>query len=364
MIIAANASWGIYNFRRNLITRLVKNGHFVCSVSARDRFSEKIESLGSSFEAIHLNRDSLNIISELRTLFGFLGCYMRVRPGVVLNFNPKTCIYSSLACRLLSIPYINNISGLGRVSLGEGALGKLILYLYKITQSKAELVFFQNPDDMETFIKYGLVRKDKAQLVKGSGVDLDRFSPRESVNDGDVKFLLVSRMIEGKGVFYFIEAAKNLLKKYKSARFYLLGPLEKVSSSGISRGIIEAWEHQKIVSYLGESDYVEEQIAKMDCIVLPSFYGEGVPKALLEAAAMAKPLITTNNVGCKETLEDGVTGFLCEPQNAQDLANQMEKVILMSHEDRLKMGHRGRQKIENEFDEELILDSYSAIIEP
>ena len=277
---------------------------------------------------------------------------------MVLNFTPKNNIYSTLAASQLNISCINNIAGLGFLFINERLSSKIARQLYKFSQPKAKKIFFQNEDDRSLFIQHELAPKSLTGRLPGSGVDLTRFKISHAEDDGVVRFILIARMLFDKGIKEYVEAAEVIKKKYAKTEFRLLGFLDMDNPTAITQVQMDEWVAEGFVDYLGTSDAVENEIAKVDCVVLPSTYREGVPKSLLEAGAMAKPIITTNSVGCKEVVDEGVNGFLCEPKNVSSLVEKLEKIVLMSYQERVDMGLKSREKMEREFDEKIVIRKY------
>jgi glycosyltransferase involved in cell wall biosynthesis len=237
-------------------------------------------------------------------------------------------------------------------------------FLYKLALKKSTCVFFQNPDDRDFFILKNIVRLDQAQLLPGSGVDLNRYRPELTKNHskpGELRFILIARMIRDKGVYEYIEAAKVVHSHYPYVQFNLLGFLGVENPTAVSHEQINEWNKLSFIHYLGEAKDVREFISQSDCVVLPS-YREGTPKALLEAAAMAKPIITTNVPGCKEVVDDSVNGYLVEVKNTKDLAKKMCKMIELTEVERKEMGRCGRIKMERQFNEEIVFSAYLKVI--
>lgn len=359
--IVANTSWYVYNFRKNTIIELISQGYEVIIVSPVDAYTERLKGLGVRHYCLKIDSNGLNPLKDIRTFFSFLAIFKRSNARVILNFTPKVNIYSTLACSFLTKKIvINNIAGLGTVFTKNNFLSLLVRFLYKISQRRADFIFFQNEEDRDLFLKYRLTTTSKTDRLPGSGVDLERFNVQyEDTQSDSVSFLLACRMLKQKGVIEFMNAAKELKAKYNEAvTFYMLGFLDDNNINYVSKKEMDKWISIGCVSYLGVSDCIENIISKHDCIVLPSFYREGVPKALLEAAAMSKPIITTNNVGCRDIVDDGVNGFLCKPGDTQDLIKKMEKVILMPRANLKAMGHASRLKVEAEFDEKIVINKY------
>ncbi|CAK2053673.1 galacturonosyltransferase WbtD [Vibrio crassostreae] len=359
VFITSNTSWYIYNFRRNTVQALLDEGYVVGIVSPKDSYSVKLQDMGAKHFHIDIDQGGKNPLNDLITLYGFFQLYKKHHPEVVLNFTPKNNIYSTLAARISGAKSINNIAGLGQIFIEDNLTAKLARFLYKISQPSAFKVFFQNDDDRELFIQNNLVPIGIIDRVPGSGVDLSRFTVSSSPNDSTVRFLLIARMLYDKGVGHYVEAARELRDKYgDKVEFRLLGFLDVANSSSVSKAEMSSWVEEGAVTYLGTSDCVEEEIAKVDCMVLPSFYREGVPKSLLEACAMGKPIVTTDNVGCRETVDDGINGYLCQPRSTASLVEQLDKMISLSHDERLIMGTNSRRKVEREFDEKIVIDKY------
>jgi len=368
VVIALNTSWNIYNFRLNLARALKKNGYEVILVAPYDSYSDILKE-EFEYHDIYINNKGTNPKEDLKTLMGFYRLYKKIRPDIVLNYTIKPNIYGNLACGLLGIKTINNISGLGTVFIKESIVTKIVKFLYRYSLSKSSKVFFQNGDDRDLFVQHSLVKKDICDLVPGSGIDTNKFMPvKFEKKDDTFRFLLIARMLYDKGIGEYVEAAriiKNLklkIENYSNIEFQLLGSLDAVNKTAISKEQMQQWVDDKLVNYLGVTDNVQEFIKKADCIVLPS-YREGTPRTLLESASMAKPIVTTNVVGCKEVVDDKVNGYLCEVRNAQDLANKIEMMLGLSDEERVVMGKAGREKMVREFDESIVINKYLNSIE-
>ncbi|MCA2015719.1 glycosyltransferase family 4 protein [Vibrio tritonius] len=363
--ITANTSWYVYNFRKNTILALLENNYKVVIISPFDEYAEKLTDLGVKHIHINIDSNGMNPIKDILTFMSFLRIFKKEKVNLILNFTPKNNIYSTLAGKINKVKVINNIAGLGRVFIDNSILTKLVKVLYKLSQKHADFIFFQNNEDMEVFVKNNLVKKDYFEVIPGSGVDLKRFkySHKNEKNNGKIKFLLMSRLLWDKGIKQYVEAAKECKLRYgDQVDFYLMGFI-KDNKNYVDINQISAWENDGYIKYLGSSDNVEKIISDKDCMVLPSFYREGVPKSLLEAGAMGKPIITTNNVGCREVVDDEQNGYLCEPKSTESLTNAIIKFIELCDEKKLIMGINSRKKIEQSFDEKIILQKYMSKIE-
>lgn len=357
--ISSNTSWYLYNFRKNTIISLIEQGYNVIAIAPNDEYSNKLSGLGCEFINIDIDQGGTNPIRDAKTFLDFCSLYKNNNIDVVLNFTPKNNIYGTLAASLSGVKAINNIAGLGILFINESITSKIARFLYQVSQSKASKLFFQNEDDRKLFLDKKITTTVETDRLPGSGVDLSRFVFSPAPDDGTVRFLLIARMLYDKGIAQYVDAARVLKAKYDhNVELCLLGFLDVNNPSAVSMHDMQSWVDEGIVNYLGTSDNVEQEIAKVDCIVLPSYYREGVPKSLLEAGAMGKPIVTTDNVGCRETVEEGINGFLCEPRSSESLTEKLELIINMTHQERLVMGEKSRLKIENEFDEQIVINKY------
>lgn len=361
--IVANTTWYTFNFRRRLIAELLARGYQVTVLAPMDAYAERITALGAQYVPLPLNNTGTNPFLELMTVVRIGDLLRRITPSVMLTYTPKVNIYASLAARLLGIPVIANVSGLGRAFIAGGWLEGVVRRLYWFALRTPRIVFFQNQDDLEEFVRSGLVKREKAVRIPGSGVDLERFAAATKVrHDNECRFLLTSRLLWDKGVAEYVEAAKLLKAAAPHTRFRLLGFLDVANPSAVPRDQVERWHRDGIVDYLGSTDDVVPQLAAVDCVVLPS-YREGAPRSLLEAASMGLPVITTDTPGCRDVVEDGVSGYLCRPRDAADLAEKMMRIAALSAKERTAMGAAGREKMVREFDERIVIARYLEVIE-
>ncbi len=224
------------------------------------------------------------------------------------------------------------------------------------------MVVFQNPDDRQLFLDWNLIEVDRTLRVTGSGVDLQEFSAEPMPESGELIFLMVSRMLWDKGVGVFAEAARCLRVEHVGVRFQILGPIDQASKTGITLKEIQEWVDDGVLEYLGEAFDVRPFLAKADCIVLPSWYREGMPRVLLEAAAIGRPAITTDMPGCRDAVDDGVTGFLCAPGDVASLVAAMKAFIGISSVRRRAMGANARQRAEREFGEGRVVEAYLSFV--
>ena len=365
--VVINTSWNIWNFRRGLVKALQAAGHEVLAIAPPDAYSARLESeLGCRYVPILMENKGTNPIKDAQLTRRFLTIYKRERPDVVLHFTIKPNIYGTLAAKLAGVASINNVSGLGTVFLIENLVSKVARGLYRFAFRFPHKVFFQNNDDRELFIRYGLIRPERTGLVPGSGVDLARFRPQPSAEkaaDAPFTFLMVARVLYEKGIVEYFEAARQLRATLgpDKVRVQLLGGLDEAGGVGVPRATFEQWLAEGNVEHLGTSDNVAEHLHRADCVVLPS-YREGTPKTLLEAAACGKPLVTTDVPGCRETVEHGRNGYLCQVRSADDLAAKLLQLAQLPPERLAVMGAASRELAEEKFDEQLVLREYLAAV--
>jgi len=356
--IVSNLSWNLYNFRLSLMKAMQDAGYEVIAIAAYDNYSQKIIDAGFEFHPIHINSQGTNPLDDLKTTIEFYKLFKEISPDFICQYTIKPNIYGSFVARALDIKTINNIAGLGTPFIEEGWVTKVVKFLYKLSQAKVDKVFFQNRDDFELFVSEGLVPLSKSDILPGSGVDTNRFRPQKRELRNTVRFLLVSRMIWEKGIGEYVEAARAIKRKYSHVEFDLLGFLDVANPGAITKAEMEKWVNEGVINYLGVSDRVDEVIATGDCVVLPSYYREGTPKTLLESASCGKPIITTNSIGCRDVVDDTVTGYLCEPRSSEDLIEKIELFLKLSEEKKREMGQKSRLKIEREFDEKIVIEKY------
>lgn len=356
---SANTAWNLLHYRGGLIRELIARGDRVITATPAGESAAKLATLGCEVVELPMARFSTSITHDGVLFCRLLRILQRFRPAVFLTYTIKPVIYGGLASRILRIPYVTTITGLGAAFSDNSPLTRLVHQMYRISQKSARAVIFQNSDDQSFFLEHGLASLHNSKVVMGSGVDLSKFRFVPLRRSGDSpSFLMMSRLVWDKGVREFVEAAAIVKKSFPNARFQLMGPTDEVSESEV-----RAWEEAGMIEYLGVSQDVRGHIEQADCIVLPSYYREGVPRSLMEAAAMGRPVITTDSIGCRNVVTDELNGFLCRPRDANDLALKMQRFIKTGHEERMAMSVAGREKAEREFDERLVIDTYIGIID-
>ena len=364
VVLISNTAWYIYNFRRGLIKELQRQGYAVVAIAPPDEYAERLAELGARFLPQPMDNKGTNPLKDLRLAFALRRLLRQERPCCALTFTVKPNVFGAFAARSLSIPAIANISGLGTVFIKRNWVTMVVRSLYRRALRLTSKVFFQNPEDQELFVRNRLVDPSKAQLLPGSGVDIQRFAPPTSSTKsrGKFRFLLLGRLLWDKGVGEFVEAAARIKQKFPHCEFVLMGftGIDNVTAIPVSR--IEDWQRSGLLTYVAPAADVRDELAKAHCVVLPS-YREGTPKALLEASSMAIPIITTDVPGCRQVVDDGATGFLVKVRDSADLAEKMERMIQLTEGERTAMGLCGRAKVIREFDERIVIREYLSAVD-
>ncbi len=359
ILLASNTDWSIANFRNGLANRLLAEGYQVSAV-ARDSGQEL--RLPCELISISIQRRAISPLRDILLFLQLSRIFRTRRPFAVLTFTPKLNVYGVIAARRSGARTISNISGLGSGFLGGGLMMRIMHALYRRANRRADAVFFQNGDDLAYFRERRLVDPRKAVLVPGSGVDLARFQPQSRQRGLDFVFLLIARLLKDKGLLEFVEAARLVRRRHSQVRFQVLGQLDPENPSAIGARELRAWIDEGSIEHLGWLEDVRPSIAAADCVVLPS-YREGTPRTLLEAAAMARPIIAADVPGCRQVVEHGRTGYLCRVRDPQDLAEKMLQMIGLPPAERIRLGTEGRRKMEREFSEALVISRYLQVLQ-
>ena len=364
--IVANTTWNIYNFRLNVIEKLLNEGFDVFVLAPIDEYIEYKERFP---RVIHiplrvLTRDSKHPLKDLILIAELRRKYKVLNLDLVLHYTHKPNIYGAIAGKLLSIPTIGVVTGLGYPFLKKGWIEKLVTLMYKMTLGFHKKVIFENEDDRILFIDKKIVKQDKAVSIKGCGVNITHFSPNGKSSKEDItRFTFIGRLLYDKGIKEFVKAASEIKNRYNgTTKFTVVGELDKDNPSSVNPDELAKWVHEDIIDYKGYVKDVRKVISDSDCIVLPS-YREAIARSLTEAMAMGKPIITTNVAGCKEAVDDGVNGFIVKVKSSDSLKEAISKMISVGNEERKKMGLAGRKKAEIEFDDKIIATQIVAEID-
>ncbi|MDN5848706.1 MAG: glycosyltransferase family 4 protein [Nitrococcus sp.] len=361
MLLISNTTWYIVNFRSGLIKALLASGWSVCVAAPPDEYSNEPVLQHCNRLTLPFSRRGKNPLRELATLFRIALLLRAVRPDIVLAWTPKPNIYAAFAGRVLGVKVIPTIAGLGTAFIRRGALSRIVSLLYLCSLKRCLRVFFENNDDQQLFVSNGWVAGSAAERLPGAGVNLKRFTPTP-LPSGDEKavFLFAGRLLADKGLRELIAATRKLKAERHQFRLLIAGFIDTGNPSGISQDELDLWHREESIEYLGPFKDICPVIAQADCVVLPS-YREGVPTILLEAAAMARPIIATDAIGCRDAVVDGETGFLCRPRDVDSLSAAMRHMLRLSRGQRAEMGARGRRFVENSFDEKSVIERYLTV---
>ncbi len=360
VVITSNTAWTIFNHRAGLIKTMQEAGFEVHTVAPESNFTD-IKNPGTVFHPVkNLERKGKNPFADLLLIREYHKIYKSIQPEIVFGYTIKANIYSAIACRLANIPIVCTVNGLGTAfDNPSGFTYKVVKQLYKFAFKKAHAVVFQNPDDRAFFEGQGIVKK--GLLVNGSGVDLLKFEPTPL--PAQPAFMLISRMLKNKGVSEFIEASRRIKSAYPEAEFVLLGPADNDNPMGVPLSELECLESAAGAYYAGAAKDVRPYLEKCSCMVLPSYYREGVPKILIEALAMGRPVITTDTPGCRETVIPGGNGYFVEPRSADSLYDAMSAFLALPRDEQAVMGVRSRKLAEEKFDEKKVIATYMEILQ-
>jgi glycosyltransferase involved in cell wall biosynthesis len=357
IVLSANSDWNIVNFRGGLLRGLRSAGYEPVVIAPQDPIEDnRMQDLQVERISVKLDRSGANPFVDLGLMGTYRELLRKLQPAAYLGFTIKPNIYGSRAAARLGVPAIPNVSGLGTAFIAGGPMQRIVTSLYRWGFRRAPVVFFQNDEDRDLFVERRIVLPQRARVLPGSGVDLARFSPAPAIA-GPPTFLLVGRLLRDKGVVEFVEGARKVRSHCPAARFQLLGPIDEGNRTAVDRRCLAAWQAEGIVEYLGVTDDVRPFIAEASAVVLPS-YREGLPRSLLEAAAMARPLIATDVPGCRAVVEDGHNGYLSAVRNPASLAEAMLRFANLPDDERQAMGEAARRAVERDFGQDRVIAAY------
>jgi glycosyltransferase involved in cell wall biosynthesis len=362
ILFVSNTAWSLYNFRLGLMNALESQGFTISFCSSYDEYADRLKEKEFQYIKIDLDRKGLNPFKELTTIFSFYKIYKKEKPDLILHFTIKPNIYGGIAAKLNGIDFIDVITGLGFAFTHKGLLTKIVEFLYRISLRFSRKVIFLNEDDLNSFVNKKIVQKEKVKLILSEGVNIDYFSPifcsRVKKERNKFVFLYLGRILKDKGVEVLVSAYKKVKQVYPKTELWFLGPIDAGNPSTISQNEIKDWEKDNLIKYLGTVLDVRSFICKADCVVLPSYYKEGVPRSLLEAASMEKPIITTDAVGCREVVDNDKNGFLVPIKDFKGLTKAMIKMLEIGSNKCQEMGKLGREKVMREFNEKDVIRKY------
>lgn len=360
--LVSNSSWSIFNYRLGVAKAFLDKGFKVLIVAPQDDFTKNLIEIGCSFRHFEMESKSTNPFNDLKLLQQLKTIYKEEKPNFIFHYTIKPNIWGSRAAKSASIPSIAITTGLGYIFDNNNLVSKIGKWLYKVNLTYSKQIWFLNNEDQKAFLDENIIPKSKAYLIPGEGVNLIQFEPKpKTFEDDKFRFLLLARMLKEKGIVEFVEVARQL--KSENVVFQLLGFLDWDAPNAIGKSTMDEWEKEGVIEYLGVSNEVWRLIANCDCVVLPSYYKEGLPRTLMEANAMEKPIITTDNVGCRDVIIDGYNGYMCMPKDVESLKKAMQQMMLLPEKERIEMGKNGRKLMTDKFDEQIIIKEYFTAFE-
>lgn len=369
----SNSAWSVYNFRLDVIRHLLGLGYSITVITPGDGYSQRLENEGCEFVAVDFDNKTENPVSDYFFYKRLRKLYRRIKPHFIFHYVAKPNIYGSLAASAEGIPSVAVVTGLGYPFAKRNLLFRIIKMLYKKALRNVHEVWFLNNEDAKVFVTEKIANINKVKVLPGEGVNTEHFSPASFAEASSLpqgyanpkakadqfEFLMSTRLLKSKGISLYADAARILKKKHYNVHFSLLGFFEKNHPDSISQEDLDNWEKEKLIKYYGFADDVRPYLASADCFVFPSFYNEGVPRCLMEAASMELPIITSLNRGCKEVVLNNSNGYIVNMQDPFDLADKMEKMLQLSPGDRERMGKNGRQLVLKKFGVAKIVQEYS-----
>lgn len=352
VVILSNHHAYTYNFRKEIIQRLLDENYKVYLVLPYGEKVELLKQMGCEFINLPLDRRGMNPITDLKLILNYYKIIKKIKPDAVLSYTIKPNIYGGIVCRYLGIPFFPNITGLGSALEKESFIQKVLVQMYKVAYKKASCVFFQNGDNLRFFNKKKIAIKN-SRVIPGSGVNTQYFSLLPYPPSETIEFLFISRIMKEKGIEQYLEAAMVIKEKYPNTKFHVLGFCEE----DYEQRLLELQE-KGIIQYHGMQIDVRKFLKISHCTIHPTYYPEGMSNVLLESASSGRPIITTNRSGCREVVDDGVNGYIVEQQDSQDLIEKIEKFLALTHEEKFQMGLAGRKKVEEEFDRKTVVNIY------
>lgn len=357
ILILVNKQTTIINFRLEVVKALVEDGYTVyVSVPEGDRLKE-IEDAGAHLLLTPMDKESTSPVHDLKLIMTYRKLIRQTKADVVLTYTIKPNVYGGMAAASLNVPYAANITGLGTALENGGMMQKLALILYKVGFCKISKVFFQNEDNLRFFVSHKIAL-GRHELLPGSGVNLEKFSVLEYPSSEIIEFAFISRIRKEKGIEQYIDAARSIRERYPETRFHVCGFGDEYYEARMKQ-----LHEDGVVIYHGLLNDVRVMLKDVHCVVHPTYYPEGMSNVLLESAASGRPIISTDRAGCRESIDDGINGYLVKEQDSEDLIQKVEKFLALSYDEKREMGLNGRKKVETEFDRQIVVGKYLDVAE-
>lgn len=364
ILLVANSTWNIYNFRLNIIEKFINEGCEVVVLAPVDEFIIYKEQFPEvrHYGIRSLSRKSTNPLREIVLVAELARKFRKIKPDFIINYTHKPNIFGTIAARISGIKSIMVITGLGYLFIRRGIYQRIMLLLYKLSARYSAMLVFENRDDRQLFINEGITSYEKSVAVKGCGVNLEKFkseSPERLTNKYGI-FAYIGRLLTDKGINEYVEAAKIVKSRYPEVQFYVLGDFDEDNPAGIEREKLAEWVNEGLIDYRGFVHDVRPILSQVDCLILPS-YREGMPRTIMEAMSMGLAVITTDTPGCREAVTHGFNGYVVPVADSEALAESIFKYLSLPSEEKIKMGKNSRMLAECYFDEKRIADAYYEI---
>lgn len=362
IVFCCNSLWGLVNFRGRVIEALVRDGHRVVLIAREDAPVEQVSAIGAEFLDWNISPRGIHPWDEARSLLSMWRMYRRLAPDLAFHFTVKPVMYGAFVAWLMGIRCVSIITGLGYLFLADNWKSKIGKSIYRLTLRRSHQVWFLNDDDREFFASAGLTDGLTVRALPGEGIDVARFTrtplPQENV---DFVFLMIARLVKDKGVVEFAEAARAVKARHPHVTFRLLGPSYPANTMSVAPATVDEWVKQGTIEYLGSATDVRTAIADCHCVVLPS-YREGMPRVLMEAAAMGRPVIATDVTGCRDVVAAELTGLLCKPRDADSLAKSCIVMLGLAREQFESMSDHAHQLAHERFDDRIVINIYKDLV--
>lgn len=364
IVLSANNCWNLVNFRGALLSGLQGAGYRLVALAPLDAHAEELRRRAIEVQPMPIARSGMNPLTDARLLLRYVQALRALRPAAYCGFTIKPNVYGAIAARFTGVPAINNVTGLATPYLSEGLVWALAERLYRFAFRRSHTVFFHNQEDLDIMVARRVIRPEQGQVIPGSGVNLEHFRPEPDTvsHAAGPRFLFIGRAIVHKGVREFVDAAREVRRRMPEARFQLLGNPDPHNPTSVGDAEFRSWIDEGVIEHLGEHPDVRPFIRCATAVVLPT-YREGMSRALLEGAAMGKPLVGSDVAGSRELVEEGVTGALCEARDAVSLADAMERIGRLPAKRLRAMGLAARAKVEREFGEERVVEAYLRVLD-
>lgn len=362
ILFLANSLQGLYSFRRELVEEFRRRNYsvYISTPATPQNLVDFFKGLGCEIIDTSIDRRGINPVKDLSLMRFYSKIISKISPDVVLSYTIKPNLYGGLMCRVKRVAQIANVTGLGTAVENGGVLQKFTIFLYKLCLKRCGMTFFQNDENRGFCLKKKMVNKNNA-LIPGSGVNLSRFefSEMKEGDEGEVRFIFISRLMPQKGINQYLGMARIIKERYPNTEFHILGDCD----AGYNQDNLNECVKDKIVFYHGRTSDVVPFIRDVHCTIHPTYYPEGMSNVLLESCAMGRAIITTDRSGCREIVDDGVNGYIVRAKDVDNLVEKVERFINLPADQKRAMGIAARDKMEREFDRNIVIGRYLETID-